>query len=315
MSAPHGPDALEREAAADYLRAAQEAAAAVIARYSTSFGWATRLLGEPVRRRTRAVYALVRVADEIVDGAAAGCGQDAAAVREALDDYERRTEQAMATGFSTDLVLHAFAEAARAGGITPSETATFFASMRMDLERAAHTEESFAQYVDGSAEVVGLMCLRLFVTDSSPEPVEPGPELVAGARRLGAAFQKVNFLRDLRADAEDRERAYFPGVDPATLDDAGRDALLDDIDADLAAAQRAITALPPTSRAAVQLAHDLFAELSATLRRTPAAELRRTRVRVPDRRKAVLVARTLRAVPGARLRPVVPVPLARRRHP
>lgn len=289
-------------AGSEYDRAAAAAAAAVIARYSTSFGLAVRLLGSPVRPRVRAVYALVRVADEIVDGAAADHGLDRQGIADALDAYERETEAAMAAGFSTDLVVHAFAQAARATGIETDLTRPFFASMRMDLGVQSHDEDSFARYVHGSAEVVGLMCLQIFATDRSDNPVEPGPDLADGARRLGAAFQKVNFLRDLGADLDGRNRSYFPGIDPSCLDDAQRDLLLDDIEADLAAAEAVIDELPRSSRTAVRIAHDLFAELAHRLRRTPAATLRTSRVRVDDRRKAVVaacvIARDLR--PGAR---------------
>lgn len=284
--------ALETRAAREYTEAAEQAADAVISRYSTSFGLATRLLQGPARRRTRSVYAMVRVADEIVDGAAAGSGLDGTEIARALDAYETEIEHALTSGFSTDLVIHAFAAAARATGITPALTRPFFASMRADLTATAYTETAFEEYVYGSAEVVGLMCLHVFTTDRSVRPVPPDASLVAGARRLGAAFQKVNFLRDLQAD-DGRGRAYFPGVDPAHLTETQKHQLLDDIDADLAASLAALAALPPSSRAAVRLAHEQFGELSARLRATPATMLRTTRVRVPAHRRAVLVARVL----------------------
>ncbi|SLM93807.1 phytoene/squalene synthase family protein [Brachybacterium nesterenkovii] len=282
-----------RGAAAALDRAAEAAASTVISRYSTSFGLATQLLRGVVRTRTRSVYALVRVADEIVDGAAAEHAVAPARIAELLDDYERRTEQALELGFSTDLVAHAFALAARATGIGTDLTRPFFASMRADLDVSRHTDESFATYVHGSAEVIGLMCLRIFATDRSPRPVEPSPELVDGAQRLGAAFQKVNFLRDLAADAGERGRAYFPGIDPGALTDADRERLLDDIDDDLAAARRVIPALPASSRVAVRTAHDLFAELSRCLRATRASDLMTTRVRVGNTRKLLLAAQAL----------------------
>lgn len=293
MPSPAAPDgdALARQALADHTASSQRAAECVIGHYSTSFGAATRLLTGPVRPRVRAFYAMVRVADEVVDGAAAGSGLEAHRIGEVLDDYEVRCEQAMAAGFSTDPVLHAFATAARATGVGPAETRPFFASMRADLSQDRHDAESFDAYVYGSAEVVGLMCLRAFTTDDSPTPVEPAPHLVEGARRLGAAFQKVNFLRDLAADADGRGRAYFPGVDVATLDDAQRDALVADVRADLAAAAAVVPELPRSSRAAVLAAHDLFAALTDRIAACPARRLRTTRVRVPDAVKVLIVAR------------------------
>ncbi|PWH06331.1 phytoene synthase [Brachybacterium endophyticum] len=291
---------LQARAAAEYGRAARAAAGRVIAQYSTSFGLSTRLLREPVRSRVRCIYALVRVADEIVDGAAAGHGATTAQIARHLEDYEQRTEAAMSSGFSSDLVIHAFADTARRCGISTELTRPFFASMRADLEISVHDEESFAQYVDGSAEVVGLMCLRVFATDHSDVAVAPDPELVEGARRLGAAFQKVNFLRDLRDDAEGRGRAYFPGLEAGGPTEAQKTALVEDIERDLASAQQVIGLLPASSRAAVQAAHDLFAELASRLRATPAAQLGARRVRVPAPRKAVLAARAAWA--GAPLR-------------
>ncbi len=266
-----------------YTDVAEQAASLVIRRYSTSFGWASRLLGRSVRQRVENVYALVRVADEIVDGGADEAGLDAVVAARLLDDLERETARAIDEGYSANLVVHAFARTARAAGFGAELTEPFFASMRMDLSAIEHDEESFRRYVHGSAEVVGLMCLRIFVSDANRG--YSGSELLtleSGARALGSAFQKVNFLRDLRADLETLGRSYFPGLDVATLTDVQKNALLDDIDAELAAAALALSLLPRSSRRAVALAHGFFAELSRRIRATPASELIRTRVRVPD---------------------------------
>lgn len=263
-----------------YDLAARRAAAAVIDTYSTSFGWACRLLGTDVRDHVRAVYALVRVADEIVDDVEVDL--TAAERDELLTRLEQEVADALKRGYSHDLVVHAFARTAGRFGIGADLTDPFFASMRADLTVTAHDEASFARYVHGSAEVVGLMCLRIFVAGEDGAYARRA----AGASRLGAAFQKVNFLRDLADDVDGRGRVYFPGLDMAAFDDPARDRLLDDIDADLAVANRAIAELPRSSRVAVQVAHDLFAELSRRLRRTPAAVLRHRRVRVPDLVKA-----------------------------
>ncbi len=186
--------------------------------------------------------------------------------------------------------MQAFALSAREVGIERAIVTPFFASMRMDLERSQHTDETFAEYVDGSAEVVGLMCLRAFVAAGpAPHPDELAV-LESGARRLGAAFQKVNFLRDLAADADGLGRAYFPGVAVADIDEATKHRLLADIDADLAAAAAALPLLQRGSRRAVALAHALFAELADRIRATPAETLRTTRIRVPDPVKARLAA-------------------------
>jgi phytoene/squalene synthetase len=271
-----------------YDRAASRSAAVVIGQYSTSFGLATRLLPAVTRRHIRNVYALVRLADEVVDGVATESGLTPHEIAEALAALEQDTYRAMATGYSTNLVVHAFARTARAVGIDEAIVRPFYASMRMDLDTAEHTPESFERYVDGSAEVVGLMCVRAFVAGGARPADDDQRRLDEGARRLGAAFQKVNFLRDLAADSEGLGRAYFPGVSPDRLDEATKLRLLDDIDADLAVAAAALPLLERGPRRAVALAHALFTELADRLRRTPATQLRRTRIRVPDPVKARL---------------------------
>ncbi|MBX0298802.1 squalene/phytoene synthase family protein [Cryobacterium sp. 1639] len=270
-----------------YDAAAVASATTVIGHYSTSFGLAARLLNPGVREDVRTIYALVRIADEIVDGAASEAGIDLAGQRELLDDLETETERAMARGFSTNLIVHAFATTARRVNIDPALTRPFFASMRRDLDPAPFTTASVAEYIYGSAEVVGLMCLRSFLHDSPRSP-EQVAVLEHGARSLGAAFQKVNFLRDLAADRDALGRNYFPGVDLTRLTDAQKTVLLDDMDADLAAAERVLPLLPSGSRRAVTAAHRLFARLSAKLRETPAQELMSTRVRVPDPEKLMI---------------------------
>lgn len=276
-----------RPVSTSYDEVARRSAAVVIAHYSTSFGWATRLLHEPVRTHVRSIYALVRVADELVDDADQTWDRDLRA--DLVDGMHQETLRALRTGGSANLVVHAFALTAREHGIGPDLVDPFFDSMRADLSVRAHDPESLATYVYGSAEVVGLMCLRVFVGGDRAAY----DELAPGARRLGAAFQKVNFLRDLHADQSLLGRAYFPGVDLSAFTDRERDLLLDDIDADLAAAAVAVRRLPASSRTAVHAAHGLFQELSTRLRATPASRIARERVRVPDRVKARIVARTI----------------------
>jgi phytoene synthase len=266
-----------------YTDVAEQTSSLIIRRYSTSFGMASRLLGPAVRQPVENVYALVRVADEIVDGGAEEAGLDAVVAARLLNDLERDTERALEEGYSANPVVHAYARTARAAGFGAELTEPFFASMRMDLSATEHDDESFRRYVFGSAEVVGLMCLRIFVTDAGRDYSDAElATLEAGARALGSAFQKVNFLRDLGADLESLGRSYFPGLDVANLTDIQKHALLDGIDAELALAARAMPLLPRSSRRAVALAHGLFAELSRRIRATPAPELVRTRVRVPD---------------------------------
>ena len=266
-----------------YDQVAHEAAAIVIRRYSTSFRLASRLLAADVRGRVQSIYALVRVADEIVDGTSEAAGLDRLAAGQTLNALEAETLLAIETGFSANLVVHAFALTAREVDIDEGLVAPFFASMRTDLTETEHDQESFERYVHGSAEVVGLMCLRAFVHN---EEVDDVARLETGARALGAAFQKINFLRDLAADFEKLGRSYFPGVRVEAFSEADKTRILDDIDADLRVSAGAIPVLPRSSRRAVALAQSLFTELARRLRATPAAELRSRRVRVPGRVKA-----------------------------
>ena len=276
-----------------YDRVSEASAALVISSYSSSFGLASRLLAGPVRGRVRNIYALVRIADEIVDNPDLSLGVESRA--RMLGWLHEDVRHALRTGYSANLVVHAFARTAIACGITDDVIDPFFASMQMDLETSTHTPETFDRYVYGSAEVVGLMCLRAFLADrpAGPERDAEHDRLAPGARRLGAAFQKLNFLRDLAEDHDLLGRAYFPGLVVDRFCDADRDRILDDIDADLAAAALVEPDLPPSSRRAVAAAHATFAELAARLRATPAAEIRRQRVRVPDAVKVRIAAGAL----------------------
>jgi phytoene/squalene synthetase len=283
-----------------YTRAARESSAHVIRAYSTSFGMACRLFDRRYRSDVESIYGLVRIADEVVDGAAAEAGLDLDQQRELLDALEEETAGAIARGYSTNVVVHAFASTARSCGIEWAIIAPFFASMRRDLSPVAFTGDELREYVYGSAEVVGLMCLRVFLRDEAVTESDRR-ELEHGAQRLGAAFQKINFLRDLAADWLTLGRSYLPGLDADRLDETEKSALLDDIDADLDAAAVVVPRLPDGCRPAVAAALALFRTLADELRATPADQLTTRRVRVSTPRKLVIVARAkLGALPGSR---------------
>ena len=288
-----------------YSDAAEASSATVIAHYSTSFGAAAKLLDADARRRIRSVYALVRVADEIVDGAAAEAGLSLEQQQEVLDGLEADTERAMASGYSANLVVHAFAAVARESGFGTELTRPFFASMRRDLDPAPFAPEEIGPYIHGSAEVVGLMCLAVFVAGEVAQTGEPVDDsrrarLERGAIHLGAAFQKINFLRDLAVDWRTLGRNYFPGVDPDAFTDRDKAAILDDIDRDLEIARRSLPELPRRARAAVSAAHGLFASLTARCRATPASEIIATRIRVPDGEKLAIAVRLALGTGGSR---------------
>lgn len=276
-----------------YTRTAAAAAGQVIGRYSTSFSWACRTLPRECRRDISSIYALVRVADEVVDGTASAAGLATGPVRTALDELETEVERGLTSGFSTNLVVHAFADVARRRGFGRELTAPFFASMRADLDVSEHDPESLETYIYGSAEVIGLMCLEVFMDlpGTRADTPEQREMLRATARRLGAAFQKVNFLRDLGADHDQLGRTYFPDTDPTELGEAEKNELLADLHADLAAAVPGILALDRRARRAVLLAHGLFHELARRIAAMPAATLTQQRISVPTAVKARIAAR------------------------
>ncbi|KQV06605.1 phytoene/squalene synthase family protein [Leifsonia sp. Root112D2] len=286
------PDARESTNLGLYTRAAEKSSARVIREYSTSFTGASRLLDRADRPHIENIYALVRIADEVVDGAAQEAGLNATEQQALLDALEAETERAVAHGYSTNLVVHGFATTARASGIDSDLTAPFFRSMRRDLSPVAFTEAELREYIYGSAEVVGLMCLRVFLRDTDPDARQRA-ELENGARRLGSAFQKINFLRDLSTDWQELGRSYFPGVCQGDLTESHKRELVADIEADLAAAAVTIPLLPQPCRRAVRAAHDFFAELTHRIRRTPVDSLMRTRVRVPAATRVRLLARVV----------------------
>jgi phytoene/squalene synthetase len=249
----------------------------------------------------RNIYALVRVADELVDGATDEAGIAPAEQHRALARLEAETCEAIASGYSSNPIVHAFAHTARTAHIDADLVGPFFASMRSDLPPAAGVHgddelrtpgvaafdaEAHRDYVYGSAEVVGLMCLRVFIRDESlsPEQIET---LELGARRLGAAFQNVNFLRDLADDTDRLGRSYLSAQ--GRIDRAEQQRWVGVIRGQLADAAATIPLLPRDARLAVTSALRLFAHLNDRLARTPAEQLYERRIRVPAPQKAWLL--------------------------
>lgn len=280
-----------------YTAAAERAANQVIAAYSTSFGLATRLLGRRHRQHVRNIYAMVRVADELVDGLTAEAGFTLDQQRDALNHFVEETHRAMTLGCSSDLIVHAFAMSAREAGIDETLTAPFFASMRTDLGNQTDEAvpmrfdaQSHAEYVYGSAEVVGLMCLKVFLRESQLSD-DQMRSLEKGARELGAAFQNINFLRDLSDDTERLGRSYLGTSE--RLVDADLHGWVRTIRGQLATAERVIPSLPRDARAAVRSALLLFAALTDRIENVTIDELYRRRVRVPNVSKGALAFRAL----------------------
>ncbi|MEY4328112.1 MAG: hypothetical protein RIR71_782 [Actinomycetota bacterium] len=276
-----------------YSLAAHRASKEVIYSYSTSFGMATRLLSKAVRHHVENIYALVRVADEIVDGSAAEAKAKGAELdpEAELNAFEQETYRAMQLGFSTNLIIHAFAITAREVGISKDIVEPFFYSMRQDLTETEHDQASFDRYVYGSAEVVGLMCLAAFVHGGNYSK-EQKVALVKGARALGSAFQKVNFLRDLSADFQRLGRSYFPNVNVSNFDEETKARLVADINSDLAVSAQSLPLLPRSARPAVTAAQLLFTELNNKIGNTEAIKLIETRISVGNFKKLWLLVKS-----------------------
>lgn len=279
-----------------YTKACNRASSTVISAYSTSFSTAVRLLGARHRAHVRNIYALVRVADELVDGVGSEAGLTLADQRRRLDELEQQTYQALEFGYCSNPVVHAFAITARACGIDRPVVQPFFASMRADLAfteppagpvtTLSHAEH--AAYVYGSAEVVGLMCVRVFLREETRSD-EAKREVERGARMLGAAFQNINFLRDLADDSVRLHRDYLGARTRLTEDEKA--AWLTRIRGELAEASSTLHLLPKDARLAVRCALELFRALAARIGRAPAPELYRRRIRVPNWQKLLIAAR------------------------
>lgn len=250
--------------------------------YSTSFTLGIRTLDRKFHLPIYAIYGFVRYADEIVD-----TFHDFDK-KSLLDRFRRDTYQAIEEKISLNPVLHSFQLVVNQYHIERELIDAFLHSMEMDLEEREYTEDGYQEYIYGSAEVVGLMCLRVFCEGDLPQY----HHLREGARRLGAAFQKVNFLRDLKSDFQDRGRVYFPGVDFKKFDPASKKEIEADIQADFDAAYQAILQLPVGARQGVYLAYVYYQTLFNKIKRLPAARIQEERIRVPDGRKLALLAQT-----------------------
>ncbi len=250
--------------------------------YSTSFSLGIRLLSKECRWAIFSIYGLVRVADEIVD-TFHGYNK-----KQLLMDFKSQTYQAMEEGINTNPVLHAFQLAANQYGVGQELIEPFFNSMEEDLDTSSHNAQSYSEYIYGSAEVVGLMCLKVFCNGNE----EQYNHLVPFARSLGAAFQKVNFLRDIRSDVEERGRVYFPGVDFNQFSDSDKYGIIQDVKNDFAHAYVGIVQLPVGCRLGVYTAYIYYLKLLEKIERTTAVDILESRVRIPNTQKIALLAQS-----------------------
>jgi len=251
--------------------------------YSTSFSMATKMLADSIRQDIYNIYGFVRFADEIVD---------------TFHDYDKQMlfdrftedlELAIEQKISLNPILNSFQETYHKYNIDKHLVDAFMKSMRTDLHKSTYlTDEEYKQYIYGSADVVGLMCLKVFVKGDQ----QKFEDLKNSAMSLGSAFQKVNFLRDLKADFEDLSRTYFPNTDLNHLDEASKQAIIDDIENDFAKGLDGIKRLPMEAKFGVFMAYRYYSQLLKKLKKTPALEIKSTRIRVPNYKKFELLTRS-----------------------
>jgi phytoene/squalene synthetase len=250
--------------------------------YSTSFSSAVKMLAPSIRQDIYNIYGFVRFADEIVD---------------TFHDYDKEIlfaqfendlALALSQKISLNPILNSFQYTVHKYNIPNELIGAFMKSMKLDLHKTKYnTVEEYNEYIYGSADVVGLMCLKVFVNGDNKKY----EELKHSAMRLGSAFQKVNFLRDLKADFEDLSRTYFPNTDLSQLDEASKQQIIAEIEADFDAGFEGIKNLPIEAKFGVYTAYRYYKKLLKKLQKTPSLEIKNTRIRVSDYQKVELLAR------------------------
>ncbi|MDI9865371.1 phytoene/squalene synthase family protein [Flectobacillus sp. DC10W] len=250
--------------------------------YSTSFTLGIKTLDKRFHFPIYAIYGFVRYADEIVD---TFHGFDKKAL---LNTFTTDTFKAIEDKISLNPVIHSFQMVVNEYQIDHDLIRAFLHSMEMDLYQSEYNQVGYEEYIYGSAEVVGLMCLRVFCEGNN----EMYQALKDDARSLGSAFQKVNFLRDIKSDFQERGRTYFPNVDFTNFTLKDKQLIEDDIQADFDAAYRGIMNLPKGAKAGVYLAYKYYLRLFDKIKGCPASKIQNERIRVPDFQKVALLAKT-----------------------
>ena len=251
--------------------------------YSTSFSLATRLLSENIRKDIYNIYGFVRFADEIVDSF-----HDYNKT-ELFNDFSDDLEKALANKIHLNPILNSFQHTFHKYNIDKDLVDSFMKSMRMDLTKKKYsTVEEYKEYIYGSADVVGLMCLKVFVQGNNILYMK----LKKNAMRLGSAFQKVNFLRDLKADKEDLNRTYFPNTKFEKLSESEKNEIINDIEDDFKMGLEGIKELPLDAKFGVFMAYRYYNQLLKKLKKTPAKEIITRRIRVPNLKKIELLTRS-----------------------
>ena len=265
-----------------YTKTTLECSKVITEHYSTSFTLGIKTLDKRFHLPIYAIYGFVRFADEIVDTFE---GYDKKTL---LNRFKSDTYVAIKEGISLNPVLHSFQLIVNRYKIDHELIESFLHSMEMDLYYADYNQEGYEAYIYGSAEVVGLMCLRVFCEGNLAEY----DRLKADAKRLGSAFQKVNFLRDIKSDFQERGRTYFPDVDFTNFTLEDKKIIENDIQADFDAALRGILELPKGAKGGVYLAYKYYLRLFDKIKNCPASRIQNERIRVPDYQKMTLLAST-----------------------
>ncbi|MFD2568000.1 phytoene/squalene synthase family protein [Pseudotenacibaculum haliotis] len=256
----------------------------VTKKYSTSFSLAVKMLSPKIRAAIYNIYGFVRFADEIVDTFHDYNKE------QLLSDFEIEYYKAYDHGISLNPILNSFQHTVKEYKITDQMVQSFLNSMRADLHKSVYTtQQEYQEYIYGSADVVGLMCLKVFVNGDE----EKYNELKEAAMRLGSAFQKVNFLRDLKDDYELLNRSYFPNVDLASLDAESKQKIIEEIEEDFDYAyNHGILKLPIEAKFGVYMAYRYYRRLLKKLKRVPSSKIIETRVRISNPMKLNLLARS-----------------------
>jgi phytoene synthase len=259
----------------------QQCSRVVTENYSTSFSSAIRLLHRDLRPPVFNIYGFVRLADEIVD---TFHGYDKALL---LAQFKKETYEAIDRGISLNPVLNSFQMTVNKYQIDPKLIAAFFHSMELDLTKTRYNKNDYSEYIYGSAEVVGLMCLYVFCDGKK----ELYSALESSARALGAAFQKVNFLRDIKADYNGLSRVYFPSCNFNDFRSCDKKAIEDDIHIDFRKAYQGILKLPLKARFGVYVAYKYYLSLFKKIKKMKPARVLEARVRIPNYYKAMIIFR------------------------
>lgn len=259
----------------------QQCSKATTEKYSTSFSGAIKLLHADLRGPVYNIYGFVRFADEIVDTFHQHKKD------ELLQEFRRETFAAVERGISLNPILHSFQMVVNQYSIPMVLVNDFFSSMEMDLGKTEYNSDGYRQYIYGSAEVVGLMCLYVFCEGNSSMYAKLKPY----AQSLGAAFQKVNFLRDLKADYEQLNRVYFPGVDFRNFTPSMKEQIEADIANDFRNAHEGILLLPAKARFGVYVAYKYYLSLFKKIKKTAPANILEQRIRIPAYGKVYILAK------------------------